>query len=99
MIPVGGVFLFIQKIKMGTAILAAAARATSVYKTYTNMGLHTLRNQVTKTFYTKNGNSPIIFLMPDYLEILLICVNFNATSSQLFKKLRQKSSLHYGHKK
>ena len=41
MIPVGGVFLFIQKIKMGTAILAAAIRATSVYKTHTNMGLHT----------------------------------------------------------
>ena len=35
----------------------------------------------------------------DFSEILLICVNFNATSSRLFKKSRQKSQLFFGHKK
>ena len=35
----------------------------------------------------------------DFSEILLICVNFNTTSSRLFKKSRQKTKLGFGHKK
>jgi len=35
----------------------------------------------------------------DFSEILLICVNFNTTSSRLFKKSRQKIKLGFGHKK
>ena len=35
----------------------------------------------------------------DFSEILLICVNFNTTSSRLFKKLRKKTKLGFGHKK
>ena len=35
----------------------------------------------------------------DFSEILLICVNFNTTSSRLFKKSRTKTKLGFGHKK